>query len=92
MLVTMGSPPPHDPLSEEMDLITWQEAAARLHDESLVVEAGIHDLSAKFAGSAAEQEELAALTKRLDALRRVEQRLRSQRPANSVDRAPNLPS
>ena len=88
----MGSTPPHDPLSEEMDLITWQEAAARLHDESLVVEAGIHHLAAKFAGGAAEQEELVALTKRLEALRRVEQRLRSQRPANSVDRTPNLPS
>ena len=87
----MGSPPPHDPLSEEMDLITWQEAAARLHDESLVLEAGIHNLSAKSAADAAEQEELVALTKRLEALRRVEQRLRSQRPANSVDRMPNLP-
>jgi len=53
---------------------------------------GPDHLAAKFAGGAAEQEELAALTKRLDALRRVEQRLRSQRPANSVDRAPNLPS
>ena len=88
----MGSPPPHDPLSEEMDLITWQEAAARLHDESLVLEAGIRDLSAKSTADAADQEELAALTKRLDALRRVEQRVRSQRPANSVDRTPNLSS
>jgi polyhydroxyalkanoate synthesis regulator phasin len=86
----MGSPPPHDPLSEEMDLITWQEAAARLHDESLVVESGIRDLTAK--PDVADQEELAALTKRLEALRRVEQRLRSQRPANSVDRTPTLPS
>ena len=85
----MGSRPTHDPLSEEMDLITWQEAAARLHDESLVLESGIRDLTAK--PDAADQEELEALTKRLEALRRVEQRLRSQRPANSVDRKPNLP-
>lgn len=90
MLLAMGSPPPHNPLSEEMDLITWQEAAARLHDESLVLESGIRDLTAK--PDAADQEELAALTKRLEALRRVEQRLRSQRPATSVDRTPNLPS
>ena len=89
MLSTMGSRPTHDPLSEEMDLITWQEAAARLHDESLVLESGIRDLTAK--PDAADQEELEALTKRLEALRRVEQRLRSQRPANSVDRKPNLP-
>ncbi len=88
----MGLPPPHDPLSEEMDLITWQEAAARLHEEALVVEAGIRELSATSASDAAAQEEVAALTKRLAALRRVEQRLRSQRPANSVDRTPNLPS
>lgn len=88
----MVSQPTHDPLSEEMDLITWQEAAARLHDESLVLETGIRDLTAKSDAEAAEQEELAALTKRLDALRRVEQRLRSQRPATSVDRTPDLPS
>ncbi len=88
----MGSPPPHDPLSEEMDLITWQEAAARLHEESLMVEAGIRELSVTSASDAAAREEVAALTKRLAALRRVEQRLRSQRPANSVDRTPNFPS
>ena len=88
----MGSQPPHDPLSEEMDLITWQEAAARLHDESLVLESGIRDLQAKSDADGADHEELAALTKRLEALRRVEQRLRSQRPATSVDRTPNLPS
>lgn len=92
MLLGMGSQPTHDPLSEEMDLITWQEAAARLHDESLVLEAGIRDLTAKSDADAADREEVVALTKRLEALRRVEQRLRSQRPANSVDRKPNLPS
>ena len=80
----MGSEPTHDPLSEEMDLITWQEAAARLHDESLILEAGIRDT--------ADQEEVAALTKRLEALRRVEARLRSQRPSTNLDRTPNLPS
>lgn len=88
----MGSQPPHDPLSEEMDLITWQEAAARLHDESLILESGIRDLSAKPDPDDADREELTALTKRLEALRRVEQRLRTQRPANSVDRLPNLPT
>jgi hypothetical protein len=90
----MGSRPAHDPLSEEMDLITWQEAAARLHDESLVLEAGIRDLKATSPDDpdSGAQEELAALTKRLEALRRVEQRLRAGRPASSVDRTPNLPS
>lgn len=88
----MGSQPTHDPLSEEMDLITWQEAAARLHDEALVLEAEIRDLTAKSDTDAADGEEVAALTKRLEALRRVEQRLSSQRPATSVDRTPNLPS
>lgn len=88
----MGSQPTHDPLSEEMDLITWQEAAARLHDESLVLEAGIRDLTAKPDADAADQHEVAALTKRLEAIRRVEQRLSSQRPATSVDRTPNLHS
>ena len=36
--------PAHDPLSEEMDLLTCQEAAARLYDQAEVAEAEIADL------------------------------------------------
>ncbi|MFL6090154.1 MAG: hypothetical protein ACJ71Z_08450 [Aeromicrobium sp.] len=75
-----------------MDLITWQEAAARLHDESLVVAAEIEQL--ENAGASLpqrQQESLDAARKRLDALHRVAERLSGQRPPNDVDRYPNLP-
>ncbi len=86
----MDSRPTHDPLSEEMDLITWQEAAARLYDESLVLESQIATLVAGPSNDAT-RAEVTALTTRLDAMRRVAERLRSQRPADSVDRSPSPP-
>lgn len=84
-------PTPHDPLAEEMDLITWQEAAARLHDEALVVEAQIERMEAERSDATEpESSELAAARTRLGALHRVAERLSSQRPANDQDRYPNL--
>ena len=82
---------PHDPLAEEMDLITWQEAAARLHDEALVVEAQIQQMEAARSGSSEpESSDLVAARTRLGALHRVADRLSSQRPADDQDRYPNL--
>jgi hypothetical protein len=68
--------PEHDPLSEEMDLITFQEADARLHEEKARTKALVERL-----GSAPnpDRAEIAAQQGRLDALSRVEARLRAQR-------------
>ena len=84
-------PTPHDPLAEEMDLITWQEAAARLHDEALVVEAQIERMKSADPEPTEPSPELVAAQNRLDALHRVAERLSSQRPADDQDRYPNLP-
>lgn len=82
-------PTPHDPLSEEMDLITWQEAEARLRDESVRVEADIQQLEGTGESrSAAEQSALEAARLRLAALHRVAERISSQRPSDDVDRYP----
>lgn len=75
-MTSEDSAPAHDPLSEEMDLITFQEADARLHEEQARTRVLIEELE-----SAAETDhaEIAAQRSRLEALGRVEARLRGQR-------------
>jgi hypothetical protein len=68
--------PEHDPLAEEMDLITFQEADARLHEELVRTKALVEQLRA---ADPADQEEIEAQQTRLDALTRVAERLRRQR-------------
>ena len=68
--------PEHDPLSEEMDLITFQEAAARLYAERARTAALIERLQAS---TDPDHTEIAAQRNRLAALDRVASRLRSQR-------------
>ncbi|MGI9164694.1 MAG: hypothetical protein ACR2JI_17500 [Mycobacterium sp.] len=68
--------PEHDPLAEEMDLITFQEADARLYREQIRA----RELIAELKGAATpDLEEIAAQEDRLAALGRVEARLRGQR-------------
>ncbi|WP_428338909.1 hypothetical protein [Mycobacterium sp.] len=90
----MEERPAHDPLSEEMDLITWQEAAARLYDESVTLKDQIAKLTEKQSADPDDETEsqLTAMTNRLEAMGRVADRLRSQRPATSSDRTPTPPS
>lgn len=68
--------PEHDPLAEEMDLITFQEADARLYREKVLTAELIERLK-----EAAEPDldEIAAQEGRLAALGRVEARLKGQR-------------
>lgn len=66
--------PEHDPLSEEMDLITFQEADARLYKEL----ARTREIVATL-GSAGDADELKAQRERLSALESVAGRLRRQR-------------
>jgi hypothetical protein len=68
--------PKHDPLSEEMDLITFQEAEARLHEERSRTSALIEQLQAV---ADPDRGEIAAQQRRLEALGRVKARLRAQR-------------
>jgi hypothetical protein len=68
--------PEHDPLAEEMDLITFQEADARLFKELKHTELLVQQIRA---ARPVNQEELDAQQTRLDALRRIAERLRSQR-------------
>jgi hypothetical protein len=68
--------PEHDPLAEEMDLITFQEAEARLFKER----ARTRELIDRIRESAnPDHAEIAAQEGRLEALTRVEARLRGQR-------------
>lgn len=68
--------PEHDPLAEEMDLITFQEADARLYREQV----NARELIARLKGAAEpDLDEIAAQEGRLAALGRVEARLRGQR-------------
>ena len=69
-------PPEHDPLSEEMDLITFQEADARLHEEQQRTKALIERLQST---PDPDHAEIIAQQGRLEALERVEARLRGQR-------------
>jgi len=68
--------PEHDPLAEEMDLITFQEADARLYEESARTTALIEQLQRSTDPDLAE---IAAQQDRLQALQRVANRLRRQR-------------
>ena len=68
--------PEHDPLAEEMDLITFQEADARLYEESARTTALIEQLQRSTDPDLAE---IAAQQDRLQALERVANRLRRQR-------------
>ncbi|MGV0793611.1 hypothetical protein [Mycolicibacterium sp. XJ1819] len=68
--------PEHDPLSEEMDLITFQEADARLYKEQARTRALIEKLESALDP---DPEESSAQRSRLEALGRVEARLRAQR-------------
>lgn len=68
--------PEHDPLSEEMDLMTFQEADARLFTERARTRELIKQLRAC---ASPDHAEIAAQEGRLEALGRVEARLRGQR-------------
>jgi|1186.fasta_scaffold328481_1 hypothetical protein len=71
-----GIAPEHDPLSEEMDLLTFQEADARLYEEKARTAAFIERLKST---PVPDRAEIAAQQFRLAALSRVEARLRTQR-------------
>ena len=68
--------PEHDPLAEEMDLITFQEADARLYREQVRTRELIAQL---MEAAEPDQGEIVAQQARLEALGRVEKRLRGQR-------------
>jgi hypothetical protein len=68
--------PKHDPLAEEMDLMTFQEADARLYKELKLTGALVERLRGT---EPIDHDEIAAQQTRLDALRRVAKRLRGQR-------------
>jgi hypothetical protein len=73
---TEGVAPEHDPLAEEMDLITFQEADARLYKELAHTKLLVEQLQA---ADPLDQAEIAAQQGRLEALARVAARLRGQR-------------
>jgi hypothetical protein len=75
-MTTEGEAPEHDPLAEEMDLITFQEADARLYEERACTKGLIERLQAS---DEPDHAEIAAQRGRLDALDRVVKRLRAQR-------------
>jgi hypothetical protein len=75
--------PEHDPLAEEMDLITFQEADARLYEESARTTALIEQLQRSTEPDVAE---IAAQQDRLQALERVANRLRRQRSQRPLRR------
>jgi hypothetical protein len=75
-MTTKDIVPEHDPLAEEMDLITFQEADARLYEESARTTALIEQLQRSTDPDLAE---IAAQQDRLHALERVANRLRRQR-------------
>lgn len=68
--------PEHDPLAEEMDLITFQEADARLYKELKHTQLLVDELRS---ADPIDHEELEGQQTRLDALRRIAKRLREQR-------------
>jgi hypothetical protein len=73
---TEGVAPEHDPLAEEMDLITFQEADARLFMELANTKRLVERLQA---ADPIDHAEIAAQQGRLEALNRVAERLRGQR-------------
>jgi hypothetical protein len=74
--------PKHDPLAEEMDLITFQEADARLFKELAHTRLLVEQLNA---ADPVDHEEIAAQQVRLDALQRIAKRLREQRTQPPID-------
>lgn len=76
MMSTEDVAPEHDPLAEEMDLITFQEADARLYKELKHTRRLVDELQAT---DPIDHEELEAQQTRLDALHRIAERLREQR-------------
>ncbi len=68
--------PEHDPLAEEMDLLTFQEADARLYEERARTRVLIEELESS---ASPDHEEIADQRNRLAALDRVMERLRGQR-------------
>jgi hypothetical protein len=74
--------PKHDPLAEEMDLITFQEADARLFKELAHTRLLVEQLNA---ADPVDYEEIAAQQVRLDALQRIARRLRGQRTQPPID-------
>lgn len=68
--------PEHDPLAEEMDLITFQEADARLYREQARTRELIAGL---IVAEVRDADEIAAQEARLAALGRVAKRLQEQR-------------
>jgi len=74
--------PKHDPLAEEMDLITFQEADARLFKELAHTRLLVEQLNA---ADPVDHEEIAAQQVRLDALQRIAERLRGQRTQPPID-------
>ena len=79
---TEGIAPKHDPLAEEMDLITFQEADARLFKELVHTRSLVEQLNA---ADPVDHEEIAAQQVRLDALQRIAERLRRQRTQPPID-------
>ncbi|WP_328354935.1 hypothetical protein OG976_24570 [Mycobacterium sp. NBC_00419] len=68
--------PEHDPLAEEMDLITFQEADARLYRELVRT----REVIARLRDAAeVDHDEIAAQQTRLEALGRVRGRISAQR-------------
>lgn len=69
-----GTRPEHDPLAEDLDLLTVKEAAARLYDELVAV----RDRAAELERSGGDPGELAEARERLanlqDAVRRAAER------------------
>lgn len=74
-MTTDNEAPQHDPLSDEMDLITFQEADARLYEELTRTRQLIDDLRT----SGEDASELVAQERRAAALESVARRLRAQR-------------
>ncbi len=69
--------PEHDPLSEEMDLITFQEADARLWEEMAWAKKDLEALQATDTASA--RADAVLVQRRIEALAAVTSRLRNQR-------------
>ena len=65
--------PGHDPVAEDMDLLTHQEAAARLHDE-------LDELRVRAASAGASEQEAEVLAAVRDRIALVESTLRRLSP------------
>ena len=72
-----GDRPQHDPVAEDMDLLTHQEAAARFHDEIEVLRRAEAELAG--ANPTADGNRLAAVRGRIQDLESAVDRIRSRR-------------